>query len=328
MNMEKFTKKQLINTLKDGDCIDDIFVVKIKKGISPYANGHSFHLLLSDSSGKNIDYKFWGGKNEEAVRKIYNSIKADSVVHVKGRFSFYKEIPQITTNEPDIIEVLEKGQYEESDFIKKPKKDIDKMYGELMKIIASVSNEQLKKLLSSIFEDDSIKEKFKTHPGGIEIHHNWIGGLLQHTLEMTEYCELSATNYPTINRDLLMAGVLLHDIGKLEEIEVTARIKGSRKGQMHGHVVLGSIFVANKMDELKIDGEIKDKLLHIIISHHGTNEFGSPKEPMFPEAVAVYYADEMSSKLAEITEYIEDNKLETEDEFKYHYKKERNIFLR
>jgi 3'-5' exoribonuclease len=202
------------------------------------------------------------------------------------------------------------------------------MYDELTRIIASIKNEQLKKLLSSIFEEVSIKEKFKTHPGGIEIHHNWIGGLLQHTLEVAKYCELSVGAYPTMNRDLLVAGCLLHDIGKLEELEVTARIKGSRRGQMHGHIVLGSIFVANEMNKLGVDEEIKDKLLHIIISHHGTNELGSPKEPMLPEAVAVYYADEMSSKLAEIIEYIEDNKLGTEDEFKYNYRKDRNIFLR
>ena len=327
--MEKITKKQPINALKDGDRVDDVFVVKIKKGVSSYKNGYSFTLILSDSSGESIDYKFWGGKNEEVVRKLYDSIKADSVVHVQGRFSFYGVTPQIATNEPDIIETLEKGQYEESDFVKKSKKDIDKMYDELINFITSVKNEQLKKLLSSVFEDSSIKGKFKTHPGGITIHHNWIGGLLQHTLEVTKYCELSAEDCPTMNRDLLITGALLHDIGKLEELEVTTRIKGSRKGQLHGHIVLGSIFISNRMNELKIDEDIRDKLLHIIISHHGTNEFGSPEEPMFPEAVAIYYADEISSKLAEITEYIEENKPETEDDFKMKYPRDgRKIFLR
>jgi len=326
--MEKLTKKQMIDTLKEGTRVDDIFVVKIKKGISQYVNGYSFHLLLSDSSGKNIDYKFWGGQNEEEIRKLYDSIKADSVVHIQGKFSFYRGNPQITTNEPDIIEPLKQGQYDEADFIKKQKKDIDQMYNDLLKIIESVKNISLKKLLSSIFEDASIKEKFKTHPGGIEIHHNWIGGLLQHTLEVVRYCEVSAKDYQTINRDLLLAGAILHDIGKLEELEVTTRIKGSKRGQMTGHIVLGSILVANKMDELEIDSDLKDKLLHIIVSHHGENDFGSPKEPMFPEAVAVYHADELSSKLAEIIEYIEDNKNETEDNFKYHYKKGRNILLR
>lgn len=97
---------------------------------------------------------------------------------------------------------------------------------------------------------------------------------------------------------------------------------------MTGHIVLGSIFISNKMDELEIGDDIKDKLLHIIVSHHGKNDFGSPKEPMFPEAVAIYYADELSSKLAEIIEYIEDNKNGTEDDFKYNYKKGKNIFLR
>ncbi|MFH1229298.1 MAG: HD domain-containing protein [Candidatus Aenigmatarchaeota archaeon] len=326
--MEKFAKRQFISDIKDGDRIDDVFVVKIKKGVSDYASGYTFHLLLSDSSGKNIDYRYWGGKDEAIVRKLYESIKADSVILVKGKFSFYKGMPQIMTNEPDTVKVLEIGQYDESDFVKKPKKDVEKMYEDLIMIIESVKDEQLKRLLLCVFKDDKIKDKFKVHPGGIEIHHNWIGGLIQHTLETARYCELCAQLHPTINRDLVITGALLHDIGKLDEMEVTARIKGTRKGQMHGHIVLGSILVSNKMNELKIGEDTKDKLLHIIISHHGSNELGSPKEPMFPEALAVYYADEMSSKISEITEYVEDNKEETEDEFKYHYKKERNIFLR
>ncbi|MFH0832722.1 MAG: HD domain-containing protein, partial [Candidatus Aenigmatarchaeota archaeon] len=251
--MKKFTKKQPITMLKDGDRIDDIFVVKIKKGVAQYTNGYSFGLLLTDSSGKNVDYKFWGSHNEADVRRLYESIKSDSVVHIKGKFSFYKGMPQITTNEPDTIKPLEKEEYEVADFIKKSKKDINRMYDDLLEIIKTISDSSLKKLLSSIFEDASIKEKFKTHPGAIEIHHNWTGGLIQHMLEVVEYCEISAKAYPTINRDLLITGALLHDIGKLDELEVTARIKASKKGQMIGHIVLGSIFVANKMDELGID---------------------------------------------------------------------------
>jgi len=326
--MEQFTKKQPIDKLKDGDRIDDIFAVKIKKGVSQYKNGYFFHLLLTDSSGRNIDYKFWSDQNEANVRKLYESIKADSVVHLQGKFSSYMGTPQITTNAPDTINPLEKGQYDDAEFIKKPKKEVNKMYEDLLKIVATINDSSLKKLLLSIFGDATIKEKFKTHPGGIEIHHNWVGGLIQHTLEVVDYCELSAKAYPAINRDLLLTGALLHDIGKLDELDVTSRIKGTKKGQMTGHIVLGSIFISNKMDELEIGDDIKDKLLHIIVSHHGKNDFGSPKEPMFPEAVAIYYADELSSKLAEIIEYIEDNKNGTEDDFKYNYKKGKNIFLR
>lgn len=326
--MAKFVKKQLINSLKDGDRVDDIFVVKIKKGVSQYVKGYSFNLLLSDSSGKTVGYKFWGGQNEEAVGKLYDSIKADSVVHVQGVCSSYRGMPQITTNEPNVIKALEKGQYDESDFIKKPKKDINEMYNDLIKIIASIKNEALKRLLSYIFEENTFKEKFKTHPGGIEIHHNWVGGLLQHTLEVAKYCELSLEFYPTMDRDLLLAGALLHDVGKLDELEVTSRIKGSRKGQMSGHIVLGSILVAEKMNEIGIDDNTQDKLLHIMVSHHGEADLGSPKEPMFPEAVTVNRADELSSKLAEITEYIDENKNETEDDFKYYRRGNKNIFLR
>lgn len=323
----KFTKKQPLNILKPGDFIDDIFVVKIKKGVSQYAGGYSFQLLLSDSSGKTIDYKYWGGPDEGKVRALFDSIKSDSVVHVQGKFGSYNNKPQITTNEPHIIEALEPDQYE-GDFIKKAKRDTEEMYTQLLEIIETIQNEQLKKLLQTIFEDENIKKRFKIHPGAIEIHHNWTGGLLQHTLEVTKYCELSVNLHPNLNRDFMLTGALLHDIGKLEELAVTSRIKGTKKGQLIGHITLGFNFLAKKMDELNLDEDLKEKLLHIIVSHHGKNEFGSPKQPMFPEAVAIYYADELSSKIAEMIEFIEHNKDTTEDDFMYHYRKGINILLK
>ena len=141
------------------------------------------------------------------------------------------------------------------------------------------------------------------------------------------YCRLSWDYFPQLNKDLLIAGALLHDIGKLEEIGVTSRIKGTNKGQLTGHLILSAIFVSNKCNEFQLDEAIKNKLLHIIVSHHGKLEFGSPKEPMFPEAVAIYYADEMSSKLAEMLEFIEDAKLSTEDDFMFHRRSGKNILL-
>jgi len=302
--------------------------VKIKKTMSSYAKGFFFQLILSDSSGKTLDYRYWGSNDEKKVRELYNSIKPDSVVHVQGKVSVYNNKLQLATNEPFVIEPLKEDEYDKSDFIKPARKDIDDMYSELKSAIDEVKNPDIKKLLENIFNEPSMEAKFKAHPGAIEIHHNWIGGLLEHTLEVLKYSLLSFDLFPVLDRDLLIAGALLHDIGKLDELEMTSRIKGSDSGQLIGHIVLSTIFVSNKMDELGLDKELKNKLLHIIISHHGKLEYGSPKQPMFPEAVVIYYADEMSSKIAEITEFVKNSIEDTEDDFMFHWRKQHNIYLK
>jgi 3'-5' exoribonuclease len=324
--MERLTKKQPINTLKDGISVDDIFVVKIKKSIVPYVKGHSFTLILSDSSGGSIEYKYWGGQDEGKVRNLFDSIKKDSVVLVRGKVSTYHGKLQISADEQNVLKVLSPEEYE-AEFVMGPRKNVEEMYSVFLSKIGSVQNESLKALLLDTFGND-LKEKFKKHPGAIQIHHNWIGGLLQHTLEVVEYCETAIKLNPELDRDLLLAGALLHDVGKLDELEVTSRIKGSRKGQLLGHLALGMIFLSEKLKESKLDDLLKDKLLHLLASHHGKLDFGSPKEPMTPEALALYYADELSSKLSETIEFIKENKEKTEDESMYHSKKGINIFLR
>ena len=327
--MEKIRKKQQISELKVGDQIDDVFVVKIKKGMSEYTNGFRFNLLISDNSGKTLEYVYWGLRDEKIVKQIYDSIKSDSVVKIQAKVSSYKEKLQLATNAPFKIEVLSEEQYEKEDFVKPSKKDTQKMYDELISSINLVEDEKIKSLLNKIFNDLTIQNKFKEHPGAIEIHHNWIGGLLEHTLEVLKYSQLSLQQFPTLNKDLLIAGSLLHDIGKLDELEITSRIKGTNLGQLTGHLVLGLIYVAKKIDEIEdFDKGIKNKILHMLTSHHGKNEYGSPKEPMFPEALAIYYADELSSKLSEMTEFIASAKDETEDDFMYSRRKGGNILLK
>lgn len=326
--IKTYRKKQFISDLKEGDFVDDVYVVKIKKGISPYTKGYYFDLLLSDNTGKNLDYKYWGSQDEEKIKLLYSSINQDSIVHVQGKISVYNGKLQLTTNEPFFIETLSPEQYDLQDFIKPNKQDIEKMYSSLLRSISLVQNQNLKSLLEKIFNDEDVAKKFKLHPASIEIHHNWISGLLQHTLEVLNYCMSSANMFPELNKDLLITGALLHDIGKLEELVVTSRIKGSLKGQLVGHLALGLIYVSNKIDEIdEFNEDLKNKVLHMITSHHGKNEYGSPKEPMFPEAIALYYADEMSSKIAEIIEFIEISKDDTEDDFIYNRRHKKNILL-
>ena len=326
--MEKYTKKQFISELKEGDAIDDVFVVKIKKGVSEYAKGFRFNLLLSDSSGRTLDYVFWGDTDEGKVRSLYNSIKADSVAKVQGKVSSYNGKLQIATNAPYTILALEENQYSKDDFVKPAKKDIETLYLTLKEYIERVGNSQVKQLLRNIFDNPGMESKFKTHPAAIEIHHNWTGGLLEHVVEMLKICDTLKEIYPALDMDLMIAGIMLHDIGKLEELEVTSRIK-STLGQMTGHIIIGSALVIKEIE--KIDGfdeKLKHKIMHMIASHHGKTEYGSPKEPMFPEAVALNYLDELSSKITWIMEFVDNAKEETEDEFMYDKRQGRNIYLR
>lgn len=327
MEEEKIEKKKLIDEYKENDSVNDIFVVKFKKGVDTYKNGFYFSLVLTDASGKSIDYRYWGGPSKEDVHSLYDSIKADSVVHIKGTISSYKGKLQLSSDQKDAIKTLEEGQYDAEDFIKKGAKDLEELYEKLEKHIDTVENEKLKQLLETVF-DEEIKEKFKKHPAAISIHHNWVGGLLEHTLEVVEYCLLSVRLFPDLDRDLLITGALLHDIGKLEEMKMTTRIKGTKRGMFTGHLVLGSNLVSKKMDQIGIEDETRDKALHMMVSHHGETENGSPKKPMFPEAVALHYADQMSCKVAEMLNFIKDSKKETEDDFMYHRKKDLNIYLK
>lgn len=324
--MEKYIKKQPINKLKEGDVVKDIFVVKIKKSIRPYVKGYCFDLILSDASGGSLEYKFWGGQDENKVREIFDLIKADCVVFVEGRVSLYNEKLQISGDEFSVLKVLEPEEYD-AEFIMAEKKDVEEMYLALISKINSMENQELKKFLSNIFEED-LKDKFKKHPGAIQIHHNWIGGLLQHTLEVIEYCETSVKIFEELDRDLLLTGAMLHDIGKLEEIETTSRIKDTQKGQLIGHLVLGVDYVSKKLENSGLDEILKNKILHLIVSHHGKAEFGSSKEPMIPEAVVLYYADELSSKTSEMIEFVKEHKEKTEDDFMYLYRHGKNVFLR
>jgi 3'-5' exoribonuclease len=322
-----FKKSFPINTLKEGDKIKDIFVVKFKKGVTEYSKGYSMTLTLTDSSGKNIEYKYWGDRNEAKIRELYDSIKQDAVILVNGTVSTYMDKQQlISDSNTGILIPLLKEQYESAEFIMLSKKDLDILYSELNSKIESIKNPELKKFINEIFEETG--EKFKIHPGAIQIHHNWIGGLLEHTLEVIEYCETSFRLYPDLDHDLLIAGAILHDIGKLEELVTTSRIKGSEKGQLIGHLALGIVYLSEKFKKSDIDELTKNKLMHMLVSSHGKTEYGSPKEPMIPEAMALYYADESSSKISEMILFIKEAKDATEDDFMYNSKKGHNIFLK
>lgn len=322
-----FHKKKSIDALSVGEKVDDVFVVKIKRELRPYSKGYSFHLILSDASGQSLDYAYWGGQDEDVVKGLYDSVHQDDVVRLTGRVGRYRGKLQVSADPDDVLEALEDGEFDPSDFVMPPARDPDDMFDDLMEAVRAVGQEDIRRLLVAIFSDPDIREAIKRHPGGIEIHHNRVAGLLEHELEVLSYCMLSAEFFD-LDRDLLTAGALLHDIGKLEELHMDTRIRATRGGQLLGHITQGLLMLDKFMDRMDTPPALRDKLLHMIVSHHGFNDYGSPKEPMFPEALCVHLADMLSSKLGEMETFIKKVRGTTEDEFAYYGRGHKNILLK
>ncbi len=309
---EMYEKKTEIINLNVGDSVDDIFVVKFKKPLDKYSGGWRFELRLGDKTGE-INAKFWGPEEKDVVEDIYNSFSKDDVVLVKGKVSKYKNSKEITIYE---IKLVKKGEYKEDSFLGMSKRSIDDMYGELLEKINSIGDDDIRRLLENIFvNDDEIREAFKKSPAAIFKHHNYIGGLLEHTLEVVKILETYIEIHKELDRDITIAGGLLHDIGKIKSFHLSNNISITKYERMEGHITMGVSIVTKKMDEMNFPEEKRLKLIHIILSHHGQNEFGSPKTPMFPEALAVYFADLADSQLKNMISFKQNAR--TEDDFIY-----------
>ncbi len=307
-----YSKKSEIINLSVGDDIEDIFVVKFKKPIDKYSGGWRFELRLGDKTGE-INAKFWGPEEKDVVEEIYNSFEKDDVVLVKGRVSEYRNLKEITIYE---IKPVHDGEYDPYAFIGRAERPIEEMYNELLEKIKSVQDEDMRNLLENVFiKDDYIREKFKTSPAAIFKHHNYIGGLIEHTLNVVKILEELAKIHKELDRDLLITGGLLHDIGKIESFHVTNNISVTKHERIEGHITIGVSIVAKKMDEMSFPEDKRLKIIHIILSHHGQNDNGSPKTPMFPEALAVHFADLADSQLKNMISFKQNAR--TEDEFIY-----------
>jgi len=323
----KFTRNKKIVELREGDIVDDIYVVKIKKSIVPYKRGYSFELVLTDETGASLSCYYWGTENKEEIEKVHNSFDEESVLHIVSKVSTFGNKLVINLNEKDKIEVLSDEQYDKDMFLLPPKRDIEDMKKELKNYISSIKNIHLKSLLEKIFTNEFI-EKFSIHPGAIQYHHNWKGGLMQHTIEVAEICELLCKQNPELDKDLLITGAILHDLGKLVEIAVGVRVKGTIEGQFIGHSIESIIWYAKYMEELNFPNLLRIKIIHMILSHHGKLEFGATKEPMFPEAFALHHADCASAVVSEMVSYVEESKLETTNDTSYNRLLRRNILLK
>ncbi len=326
MKKEIIKKKQVITELKENDYVYDIFVVKFKKPIARYKNGYKFELRLGDTTGE-IMLKYWGSADQGAVERLYRSISEDDVIIAEGRVNEYNKALEISSNDESKIEVVSEEQYNKSDFVPVSSKDLDKMMAEIKSHVSSVKDKDIRMILDAFFNDESFVEKFRVAPAGMYKHHGWVGGLAEHTLECVSLVLKYAELYPKLDKDLMVAGAILHDIGKIDELEIKTSIRVSFKGMMEKHISLGYVMFVEMLTEVVVPEEIKTKLGNILLSHHGYFEYGSPVVPATPEAWAVHFADNTSAKLDFLSKLRSEGKDKTDDRFIYN-KEFGNVLIR
>ncbi|MFC1490145.1 3'-5' exoribonuclease YhaM family protein [Candidatus Latescibacterota bacterium] len=282
------SNNQFIDDISEGDEFTGFYVLS-RCELKEYDGGSRLVIVLSDKSG-NVDGVIWDDAQEMSER-----FSKGDVVKIKGRMSTYRDKPQVSI---DKVRAAETGEYDADSFIPTTPKDISELYRHALEFIESINDKHLKALGKMIFDNDIFQKEYSRTPGGMKWHHSYLGGLLDHSIGVTEICDFAAGQHPDLNRDLLVLAALLHDVGKIKEYSATTCIEYTDEGRLEGHIVLGERFVVNMCD--RVDGfppKLKMLLSHLILSHQGHKHFSSPVEPMIPEGFVLYYADEIDSKL-------------------------------
>jgi len=289
-------KKTFINEIRAGDMVDDVFVLA-EKTLSQKRDGqHYLNIALSDKTGR-IKGVMW-----EKFEQITADLTSGDFVHVNGAVSEYRGELQIVVKgiAPKAHEAVNPA-----DFVPATRRNVDEMFKRLVKIADSLKNGDLHTLLHAFWSDEDFVRKFKAAPAAKKMHHAYVGGLLEHTLSMAILTEKIAEHYSGIDRDLLMTGAILHDIGKTEELEYASKIDYSDQGRLLNHIIIGLKMIDEKLAQINDFAAEKALLLkHMIVSHHGAREFGSPEPPKTMEAVLLNYIDEIDSKINGIRDFI------------------------
>src|SRR5271166_2816671 len=266
--------------------------VKTKKNGDPY-----LAVTLADRTGQ-LQANMW-----DNVSDAMNAFEQDDFVKVKGMVQKYNGRWQLTLHK---VRKLADAEIDYSDYLPKTSKDIEQLWRTLAEFVETIEDPWLKRLINDFMADEAIATAYKNAPAAKTLHHAYVGGLLDHVVSLFTMCDLVARNYPQVNRDLLLTGAFLHDIGKIHELAYQRSISYTTKGQLLGHMIIELEMLHERL--FRIPGfpdELKILIEHLIISHHGQYEFGSPKLPMFPEALMLHYLDDLDSKMESMRAQLE-----------------------
>jgi len=294
-------KSPYISELEPNQVISGIFLVhhkdiRQKKSGDPYLS-----LTLADRTG-DLDAKMWDNAAE-----VLDAFERDDFVRVKGLYQIFQNRPQLTVHK---IAPVPEAEVEFGDYFPASTRNRDEMFRELQSWIASMTNPHLKSLLEAVFADEAIALAYRTAPAAKSIHHAWIGGLIEHVLSLCHLAKFTAAHYADIDFDLLLSGVILHDIGKIYELTYARGFNYTTEGQLLGHIMIGMRIVEEKLRAVPdFPAPLRDLLFHMILSHHGELAFGSPKVPVFAEALLLHHLDNLDSKMEHLRGLIDKDRL-------------------
>ena len=282
-------KSPFVSDLKPNQVITTTFLVhgkdvRQKKSGEPYLS-----LLLGDRTG-DVDAKMW-----DNVAEVMETFERDDFVKVKGLLQVFQNRLQLTIHK--MSRVLD-GDVDFTDYFPASERDPAEMFAELRGIIAGIANPHLRALLETFMDDEPLARMYRIAPAAKQVHHAFLGGLIEHVLSLCNLARMMATQYKYIDIDLLLTGVILHDVGKVAELTYDRSFGYSSEGQLVGHIAIGLRFLHEKLQRLPdFPPKLRVLVEHMILSHHGELEFGSPKLPQFPEALLLHHLDNLDSKM-------------------------------
>ena len=287
-----------IKDLTEGARVSDIYLIKSRTSAVTKTGKDYWNVVLQDKTGA-VDAKVW-----DLGSAGIEEFEAKEYVDIVGTVTMFNGALQVKIER---ARVAREGEYEPADYLPVSKYNIDEMMAELVAMIEKTENPYLKQLLRSFFvEDEVFIGKFRFSSAAKSVHHSFVGGLLEHTLSVAKNCEYFAAHYGVLNRDLLVAAAICHDIGKVREFVPYPENDYSDEGNLLGHIIIGAEMVGERI--AKIPGfpvNLANELRHCILAHHGELEFGSPKKPAIIEAVALSFADNLDAKMETFMEALD-----------------------
>jgi 3'-5' exoribonuclease len=311
-------KNIYVTDIDPGTRISDLFLVTEKNMAVSQKGAPYLSLRLQDKTGQ-VEGRVW-----DNAKEMSQLFRKGDVIHINARAVKYRSAIQLAITQ---IEKLADSEIEPAEYSTSSKYDIDTMFVELMEIAETIETPALRNLLHLILDDEDLSYLFKRAPAAKGLHHHYIGGLLEHTLSVTRLLSAAAEHYQNLNRDLMLTGGILHDVGKIYELSFKKLIDYTDKGRLIGHIVLGVELIDSKIPMIEDFPEsLALELRHILLSHHGVLEYGSPKRPKTLEAVIINMMDDLDAKVNAFREFIDVSPDDNSNWTPYHRLFERFIY--
>jgi 3'-5' exoribonuclease len=315
--------RRFVEQLGDGEAIEEVFLV-VDKQLRANRNGNLYlQLEVRDRTGS-MSARLWN-----AGEHVFRSFDVGDFLLVKGKVQLFQGALQMILSHLDRVET---EKLDLTDFLPHTDQDVGKLLERLRAILMKLGNPHLRALVECFLMDDDFVRRFCQAPAGVRNHHAYVGGLLEHVVTLLDAADRLLPLYPDLDRDLLLMGVFLHDIGKVRELSYDRAFAYTDEGQLIGHLIIGVEMLNEKAARVPdltsepFPPELLLRLKHMILSHHGTYEFGSPKLPMTPEAIALHHLDNLDAKVHSFTRDIREDRNQTSSWTPFNQSLQRRLF--